>query len=193
MQKGILKKWDDQKGFGFILPENSGENIFFHISTLQSSGRRPIVGDIVDFNVEIDGNGRKRAVNVTIQGVESVFTERKASRRDIDHKSRKPSKTSNYSNRAVSRLFYMVILLVIVFFGYKNYKENQLIEPSLPASMAIEVEPETNTNQFQCAGKTKCSQMTSCEEAMFYLENCPGSLTDGDSDGRPCEDQWCGH
>lgn len=203
MQKGILKRWGDEKGFGFILLENSSENIFFHISSLQSSGRRPIVGDSVYFNIEIDENGRKRAANVNIQGVKSIFAESKVRRRDADNKPRTSSKTNNHhprhhasnSNRILSKFFHIVILLVIVFFIHKAYKEHQVIEPSLPSSMMIETEeePEANTSRFQCEGKTRCPQMTSCEEAMFYLRNCPGSVTDGDGDGRPCEDQWCGH
>lgn len=46
--------------------------------------------------------------------------------------------------------------------------------------------------KYQCLGKTRCSEMTSCEEARFYLQNCPGTKMDGDHDGKPCED-WCGH
>jgi hypothetical protein len=34
--------------------------------------------------------------------------------------------------------------------------------------------------------------MTSCDEAIFYLTNCPGVEIDGDGDGIPCERQWCG-
>lgn len=51
---------------------------------------------------------------------------------------------------------------------------------------------------FQCDGRTRCSQMTSCAEAMFFLENCPGVKMDGNGEGRggigdgvPCETQWC--
>jgi hypothetical protein len=33
--------------------------------------------------------------------------------------------------------------------------------------------------------------MNSCEEATFYLRNCPGVEIDGDNDGIPCEKQWC--
>ncbi|MGB5407725.1 MAG: excalibur calcium-binding domain-containing protein [Thiogranum sp.] len=40
-------------------------------------------------------------------------------------------------------------------------------------------------------GKTHCSQMSSCKEAKFYLNNCPGTKMDGDGDGVPCESQWC--
>lgn len=47
--------------------------------------------------------------------------------------------------------------------------------------------------KFKCEGKKYCSQMVSCEEAMFYLKNCKGVKIDGDRDGIPCERQWCGH
>jgi hypothetical protein len=46
---------------------------------------------------------------------------------------------------------------------------------------------------FRCDGRKYCSQMTSCAEAKMFLANCPGVAMDGDRDGIPCEDQWCGH
>lgn len=48
-----------------------------------------------------------------------------------------------------------------------------------------------NKGQFVCDRRTYCSQMTSCEEATFFLKNCPGTKMDGDGDGVPCERQWC--
>jgi hypothetical protein len=33
--------------------------------------------------------------------------------------------------------------------------------------------------------------MTSCAEAKFFLNNCPGTKMDGNNDGIPCEQQWC--
>jgi hypothetical protein len=44
---------------------------------------------------------------------------------------------------------------------------------------------------FNCDGRDHCSQMTSCEEATFFLKNCPNQQTDGDNNGIPCEIQWC--
>jgi hypothetical protein len=44
---------------------------------------------------------------------------------------------------------------------------------------------------YHCDGRTRCPQMTSCEEATFFLRNCPGAKMDGDQDGVPCEDRWC--
>ncbi|MHA2764439.1 cold shock domain-containing protein [Vibrio harveyi] len=51
--------------------------------------------------------------------------------------------------------------------------------------------PEYENMGFVCEGKTRCSHMTSCNEAKFYLANCPNVQIDGDRDGLPCEMQWC--
>ncbi len=53
--------------------------------------------------------------------------------------------------------------------------------------------PEPPTAQYRCDGRTRCSQMTSCDEAKFFLRTCPGNQMDGDRDGIPCEQQWCGN
>ena len=45
--------------------------------------------------------------------------------------------------------------------------------------------------QYRCDGRQHCSQMRSCDEAKYFLANCPGTKMDGDRDGIPCEDQWC--
>ena len=39
----------------------------------------------------------------------------------------------------------------------------------------------------QCGAKRYCREMTSCEEAKFYLRQCGRSALDGDQDGMPCE------
>ncbi|MEP7208642.1 MAG: excalibur calcium-binding domain-containing protein [Casimicrobiaceae bacterium] len=33
--------------------------------------------------------------------------------------------------------------------------------------------------------------MTSCAEATYFLNHCPGTKMDGNGDGIPCEKQWC--
>ena len=40
---------------------------------------------------------------------------------------------------------------------------------------------------FTCGTKRYCREMTSCEEARFYLEQCGLTRLDGDNDGVPCE------
>ena len=51
--------------------------------------------------------------------------------------------------------------------------------------------PFPSAQQFKCDGRTYCSQMRSCQEATFFLNNCPGTKMDGNNDGIPCERQWC--
>lgn len=48
-----------------------------------------------------------------------------------------------------------------------------------------------SAGQYKCDGRVYCSQMTSCQEAKFFLNNCPGTKMDGNNDGIPCERQWC--
>ncbi|EKO4004371.1 cold shock domain-containing protein [Vibrio fluvialis] len=51
--------------------------------------------------------------------------------------------------------------------------------------------PNYENMGFSCKGKVYCSQMTSCDEAKFYLAKCPNVKIDGDRDGIPCESQHC--
>lgn len=57
------------------------------------------------------------------------------------------------------------------------------------------VKPVLNTKpaapSFTCDGRKHCSQMTSCAEATYFSNNCPGTKMDGNHDGVPCEKQWC--
>ncbi len=46
---GQLTEWNDDRGYGFISPENGGPRVFVHIKTLQSAGRRPQAGEWLRF------------------------------------------------------------------------------------------------------------------------------------------------
>ncbi|WP_342085418.1 cold-shock protein [Dyadobacter sp. OTU695] len=62
MNKGRVKFFNETKGFGFISPEDGGDDIFVHTSGLKDNVRE---NDVVTYEVE---NGRKglNAVNVTL-------------------------------------------------------------------------------------------------------------------------------
>jgi len=49
----------------------------------------------------------------------------------------------------------------------------------------------TTSARFSCDGRQYCSQMKSCDEARYFLANCPDPKLDGDGNGVPCEKQWC--
>lgn len=68
--KGTLKTWKEDRGFGFIKPDNGGKDIFIHISALKGVSRRPITGDIIYYQSVKDSRGKFKAINATIEGVE---------------------------------------------------------------------------------------------------------------------------
>lgn len=61
-QQGHIKKWQDDKGFGFIETEAS-ESVFFHVSEFKAQ-RRPNIGEQVVFTVGQDSQGRRQAKDV---------------------------------------------------------------------------------------------------------------------------------
>lgn len=66
--EGKLVRWDDAKGFGFIEPRQGGEPVFVHIKSFRVAGRRPVLGDVVTFEVEVGPRG-KRAEEVEPVGI----------------------------------------------------------------------------------------------------------------------------
>lgn len=53
MAHGTVKWFNNAKGFGFIRPEDGGEDIFAHYSTIQMEGYRTLKAG-QDVNYEID-------------------------------------------------------------------------------------------------------------------------------------------
>ena len=59
MPVGTVKKWFDQKGYGFIEQEG-GADVFVHYSDIQGGGYRSLeVGDKVQFEIVTGGKGPK--------------------------------------------------------------------------------------------------------------------------------------
>ena len=66
IQKGTVKWFNTQKGFGFIAPEDGSSDVFVHQTSIQMEGFRSLAdGESVEYLVETDNNGRKKAVSVT--------------------------------------------------------------------------------------------------------------------------------
>jgi hypothetical protein len=100
------------------------------------------------------------------------------------------------------RLWIVVFLGLLSWQGYQYYEgrtartaapPEPLIAPVVAESPIAPViaAPAPTVSQYKCDGRVYCSQMTSCEEATYFLRNCPGVKMDGDNDGVPCEEQWC--
>ena len=63
MARGMVKWFNDQKGYGFIAPEE-GEDVFVHHSSIQGEGFKTLrEGEEVEFEIT-EGEKGKQATNV---------------------------------------------------------------------------------------------------------------------------------
>jgi CspA family cold shock protein len=63
MMTGTVKFFNTTKGFGFIQPDNGGNDVFVHISALERAGLRGLAeGQKVSFDTEVDRRSGKTAV-----------------------------------------------------------------------------------------------------------------------------------
>ena len=67
MATGTLKMFDPDRGFGFIKPEDGGNDVFVHISTAERSGIQLQKGMRLGFDVGQDRRtGKPRAENLRL-------------------------------------------------------------------------------------------------------------------------------
>ncbi len=209
-QHGKLCKWNDERGFGFIKPNDGGKDIFVHISEFPQNADTPVVGDALAYNIEIL-DSKPQAIHIqTVRISNSKYSRMRKDTRD---------NKSNTRHIIFALLFFALCIIVYS----KFYKRPQVdademafssqttseIRTDAEIRQAIRESLNGNSNQpvskiniprkpvsssnFTCDERKHCSQMTSCAEATYFLQHCPGVQMDGGNrDGVPCESQWCG-
>jgi CspA family cold shock protein len=69
MTTGTVKFFNEHKGYGFIAPDEGGNDAFVHISAVERSGMRTLhQNQRVSYEMERDKRGRMSAVNIKDAG-----------------------------------------------------------------------------------------------------------------------------
>jgi cold shock CspA family protein len=174
---GTLIKWNDERGFGFIAPAQGDGEIFVHISAFPRDGVRPSIGELISYETQPGTDGRLRAVAVMRPG-RRVASARQSGR----------ARRGGKERRLGSIVAFLAIIAIGVY-GYSRIGDRGAVPAAArPERQGAAAKSREN---YSCDGRTRCSQMTSCAEARYFLRHCPGTKMDGDYDGEPCESQWC--
>lgn len=98
----------------------------------------------------------------------------------------------------VKNIVVLVMIAAVAWLGYGKFTSRTSSDTgAIPASTVAHVAPGSSeladaaSSSFSCDGRTMCPQMTSCAEATYFIQHCPGTKMDGNHDGVPCERQWC--
>jgi cold shock CspA family protein len=174
---GSLTKWNDERGFGFITPAKGTADLFVHISAFPRDGVRPRLNELISFEIEAGPDGKQRAVRVMRPGQGT---------------SRHPAAAHRRERTQGRRFAGSITLMAIVGIGAYAYSEyTKRVAPTDAVASDAPVEMGSPSLRYSCDGRTSCPQMTSCDEAKYFIKNCPNTQMDGDGDGVPCESQWC--
>ena len=112
--RGRLERWKEDKGFGFIRPEHSQVDVFIHISALSNSPRRPVVGDMIYYQLHVADDGKIKAVNARIEGVTGLKPQKKNSQ---------PQKSNQ--NRLLIKLISLLLFGCLLYVAITQYYPNQ--------------------------------------------------------------------
>lgn len=190
--EGIVKTYNTDRGFGFIQCDDNRKDIFFHISDFPNKHQLPRIGEKLKFYVDLSDR-KPRAKNIIRLEMKSAQPDSSGRAQSTKRKAQK-NKGFNLVNFFIGAAIVAIFISVFVPFVSGIYTREKLKrEPvNSPESMRISSKSSINnpTSNYRCDGRTHCSQMKSYEEAVYFINNCPGTEMDGDGDGEPCERQF---
>ncbi len=193
IQSGKIKKYDQDRGFGFI-QNDQGQDIFFHIKDFPQ-GVLPQVGERLTYAIVQDKRSNKpKAVNITrLDYPEVVETKTIHQPERIISRPRQRAPQGEPSTSLFTWLLSVIVVISGGIFAYnfvqKSLHRHDLANQSVnKETLAIaNIQADSNPQGFKCDGRVHCSDMTSRQEADWFVANCLGTKMDGNGDGEACE------
>lgn len=130
---GKLKMWNNARGFGFIVAEDSGQDVFVHITAFPRDDRVPEEGELLSFEIEPDRKGKNSAVRVLRPYEEPLVT-----RRGLNTGARYAHKP-HYKASMRTRVIIFCLLAALAQYAYTQYKKRTA--PIWPISASPVTQP----------------------------------------------------
>jgi len=146
--KGKVCHWKDDKGFGFIQPNDGSEKLFFHVSSVKTGTRRPRVGDNVHYESIRDSQQRLKAKSVLIEGVSKSL-----STSPYKHASRIEPPKKNITDY----ISIIVLITTLAAAGFEFYRSGMidrswpLCIPAVVAFIILNRQKKPKNKSFNCA------------------------------------------
>ena len=171
--EGKIKKYNSEKGFGFIALEGQAD-IFFHITDFPTAGGEPKVGELLKFLIVQDKDKFKAANIVRLDLKSSHPSSHFSSNSEISSNAILPNNPQSNSKKrmivTVIGLMIIAVLAVLVFKKYQSYQQSQ----RLKAAQLIEEQKRIVEAQRQALGdlpEVKLSEKT--EQALKAIPTPP--------------------
>lgn len=146
--KGKVTQWKDDKGFGFIQPDDGSEKLFFHVSSVKTNARRPQVGDQVLYETMRDSQHRLKAKGVVIEGVQKI------SRTSSE---KRPVRIEPPKKNVFDYFLILVVLLSVFASGFEFYRTNSIesswlfVVPAVIAFFILNRKKKPKEKSFRCS------------------------------------------
>ncbi len=131
-KRGTIHKWNDEKGFGFIMPNDSNKTIFVHIKSFTDRNVRPMEKQTVTYTVQNNDNGKNSAINVS-RSTDNPIRSRTNSSNSVKniipkrkHKNTNSILLEQKSTHDIPIFFILVILGFMVFLFHFSIREEKL-------------------------------------------------------------------
>jgi cold shock CspA family protein len=121
-QEGTLKKWNAERGFGFIVARDDGTDIFVHTTAFPDDGYLPTVGEVLTYEVGPDRTGKRSALQVQ-RFIEPVSESDKAGGRIKKIRLSKSTSSSHSVSTMGQKIIVCMLLVALALFAYIRYSK----------------------------------------------------------------------